>query len=908
MGPVQRSEALAFGALLKRLRKEAGMTQSDLAAALGYSESMICSLEKAQRLPDLQAVAERFVPALGLQDDRGAADAFVAQAALARGLRAPVPATNRHPASMAGRPEIKPAINPEIADRRVDLPPLPTALVGREHVVNQLSHRLAGHQGRLLTLVGAPGVGKTTLALAVAGRVQAFYPNGAIFVSLAAVADAALMSIAVLLATGGRDTGGTPDRAPDARLIGHLRRKKMLLVLDNLEQIDGAAGLIASLLAECLGLCILATSRERLHLRAEQRFKVPPLDPAAALELFVQRAQEVAADFHLTLHNRPTLETICQRLDYLPLALELCAAQIDLLSPAQLLAHLRTQPLDLLVDGAHDLPLRQRTLRSAILHSYALLQADEQRLLRSLGVFAGGFVLAEVSALMAAWSPTGSLGAEHVQRTLHTLIGSNLVRSETTPDGEPRFSLLETIRAFALEQLRMEGEEAKLRRGHHAVYLRLFRTGDRHLRRPDAPAWLARLRPECDNVRAALQWALDGGHYTEAASMMVVISYFWGVSGDAYEETRWLAQLLPHRHALPPDLHMACLLTFQRAASTLQEFPATGPWTEEVTALLAVCDDKLLHAFAWSLLAATMPDFDQAAAARERSIALARAAGDDPTLDLAYGAISDQNFVLSAYLQWFAVFLIEQGELARAAPIAAEGLARARTQGSPWGISDGCGIVGRLALLADLGQAQGCLQEAVTIAATFHIRQALCTWQPFLGLVTLYGGAASEARRLLNESLELCLEQKDTLHLAQVYTFLAEVELHDGAGDAAGQWLAQSMAQSLAGARPARVTVDHVQRCWVAARLVAARQQYHLAATLFGLADRAHSEIHYAVGGPMRVPADAALAAVQDALEPAHFAAAFATGQQLSPADAFAALLAASSNRALTDQSDAELD
>jgi tetratricopeptide (TPR) repeat protein len=372
---------------------------------------------------------------------------------------------------------------------------------------------------------------------------------------------------------------------------------------------------------------------------------------------------------------------------------------------------------------------------------------------------------------------------------------------------------------------------------------------------------------------------------------MVAISYFWGRSGDAYEETRWLAQLLPHRHALPPDLHLACLLTFHRAASTMQEFPSIDPWTEEVRALLAVCEDKLLQAFAWSLLAGTMADFDQAAAARERSIALARAAGEHPTPDLAYGAISDQNFVLSAYLQWYAVFLIEQGELARAAPLAAEGLALARTQGDPWGISDGCGIVGRLALLSDLGQAQGCFQEAVTIAATFHIRQALCTWQPFLGIVTLYGGDASEARRLLNESLQLCLQQKDTVHLAQIYTFLAEVELREDAADAAGRWLAQSLAQSLAdGARPTRVTVDHVQRCWVAARLATARQQYHLAATLFGLADHAHREIHHAIGGPMRALADAALVTVQDALEPAHFVAAFAAGHQLSTAEALAAL------------------
>ncbi len=616
-----------------------------------------------------------------------------------------------------------------------------------------------------------------------------------------------------------------------------------------------------------------------------------PSTCAAALELFVQRAQVVAADFHLTPHNRPILEAICQRLDYLPLALELCAAQIDLLSPAQLLAHLRTHPLDLLVDGAHDLPPRQRTLRSAILHSYVLLQAEEQRLLRNLGVFADGFALAEVSALMAESSTIGSASTERTQRTLHTLIGNNLVRSETTPDGESRFSLLETIRAFALEQLRIQGEEAQVRRLHYAVFLRLFRTGDRYLRGPAASTWLARLQPERGNLRAALQWALDGAHYADAASLMVAISYFWGLSGDAYEETRWLAQLLPHRHALAPDLHLACLLTFHRATATLQEFPSMGRWTEEMMALLPLCEDKLLHAFAWSLIAGTTNDFDEAIVARERSVALARAAGENA--DLEYGAISDQNFVLGAYLQGYAGFLIEQGELARAAPLAAEGLERAQTQGDPWGISEGYGVSGRLALLGDLGEAQRCFHAAVTIATTFNIRLGLCMWQPFLGIVTLYAGNAREARRLLNESLQLCLQLKDTLHLAQIYTWLAEVDLSEGAVDAAGRWLAQSMAD---GVRPAPVSVDQVQRCWVAARFATARQQVHHAATLFGSAEHTHSQVHYAVGGPMRALADVALATVQDALEPAVFAAAFAAGQQLSTAEALATILVAQSN------------
>jgi predicted ATPase len=271
---------------------------------------------------------------------------------------------------------------------KAHLPAPPTELIGREAVVHQLGNRLLGHIGRLLTLVGPPGIGKTTLALAVAARLQLHYRDGAVFVPLAAISDPVLMVSTIAAAVGCREGSARP---PQVRLIEFLRRKTMLLVLDNLEQIPDAAPLIAELVAECPGLCILATSRERLHLRAEQRFKVPPLDLASAVDLFIRRAQAVDAAFVLTSANQPTLEAICQRLDCLPLAIELGAAQVDLLSLSHLLAQLQAHRLDLLVDGAHDLPPQHRTLRLAIERSYGLLPEAERRLFRRLGVFVGGF-------------------------------------------------------------------------------------------------------------------------------------------------------------------------------------------------------------------------------------------------------------------------------------------------------------------------------------------------------------------------------------------------------------------------------------------------------------------------------------------------------------------------------------
>jgi predicted ATPase/transcriptional regulator with XRE-family HTH domain len=519
-------DPLTFGALLQQLRRRAGMTQSDLAAAVDFSISHISNLEKNQRLPALALVLEKFIPALGLQEEPRTAQRLIELATLARGERVPADIYQRASSTLV--------VPLQAASVHTNLPLPLLPILGRERDLTAICNRLLGHQGRLVTLIGPPGIGKTTLGLAVAAHLQASFEDGVYFVPLAPVNDAAQVGPTLMNVLGLTENSM---RSPQVRLVEYLRQKRMLILLDNFEQITAAASFLINLLQECPGLHFLVTSRAALRVRAEQRCKVSPLEPGIAVDLFVQRARAVEPDFALTDESALLVEQICRRLDCLPLAIELIASQINLFTPQEMLRRLQDHRLDLLRHEAYDLEPRHWTLRHAIQHSYTFLPPAEQTFFRLLGVFAGGFELADAEAL---WE---NATANHPPAVtlLAALVNKSLLQTETLAHPQQRFKLLETLREYALEQLQVQGELDGLRRLHAAYFCRLAEAANPQLRGPDEILWLDRLEANHDNLRAALAWSLLAeGDLTIGLHLVAMLWWFWYARSYMREGLDWL--------------------------------------------------------------------------------------------------------------------------------------------------------------------------------------------------------------------------------------------------------------------------------------------------------------------------------------------------------------------------------
>ncbi|MCX6045077.1 MAG: tetratricopeptide repeat protein [Chloroflexi bacterium] len=601
-----------FGNLLKQLRKRAGMTQGDLAAAVGYSVSFVCALEQNRRLPDIETVLHFFIPALGLQEEPHLAKRLVESAARARGERPPVAITIKRKTQVV--------ITPEIVQPATHLPEPSTELVGREQEVRSLCRRLQNHSGRLLTLVGPPGIGKTRVGLAMAAQLQSYYKDGVRFVSLAAIYDPEMVAATLLAALEPNETSQKP---PKVKLLEFLRHKELLLLLDNFEQIMAAAPLVAELLAECPNLSVIVTSRERLRLRAEQRYKISALALPSAVELFVQRAQAAKPDFVLTPQNQPQIEAICRELDYLPLAIELSAVRFDRFSPQQLLVRLYDHRLNLLNDSARPLPSPQHNLRNAIYRSYALLNTTEKALFRTLGVFMGGFDLTVLSHLGFEDAP------------LYELHNKSLVHADMAVNQEQRFFLLDTIGEFAREKLVIENEWQAAKQRHTAYFLALAEEGASALHSPDQLAWTERLEAEIHNLRAALTWVLAENNHLEAARFCSALQPFWTLRNHIHEGREWFERtkfaLAHYQTVLPPAIHVKFLNNAGSLAFCQTDLGAALTYFDQALALARQTADQWGIAYALDGLSAeacSQRDYARAWALSEESLTFSQAIGD----------------------------------------------------------------------------------------------------------------------------------------------------------------------------------------------------------------------------------------------------------------------------------------